>query len=111
MQRQRASLSAKSACFTLLAAVSLLLAVFVAISWSRGRTHFVWYSLRPSHGPGGFSYESPHAISLVVALLLPGVWTWWACRALRRRRMLIDSARQVCCVCGYDLRATPGRCP
>jgi hypothetical protein len=94
MQRQQMSFSAKSMCFTLVAAVSLMLAGLVAISWARGRAHFVWYSVRPSHGPGGVSYESPHAVALVIALLLPGVWTWWACRALRRRRTLIHPTRQ-----------------
>ena len=39
---------------------------------------------------------------------LPAVWAFkWARRRQRRRRR----ARGLCPRCGYDLRATPGRCP
>jgi hypothetical protein len=37
--------------------------------------------------------------------ILPAVWVWRRWRARARA----DSGR--CLVCGYDLRATPGRCP
>lgn len=33
--------------------------------------------------------------------------TWWVVAACRRRKR----KRGLCAVCGYDLRATPGRCP
>jgi hypothetical protein len=44
---------------------------------------------------------------LILALLAP-LPTIWLVSRLRRRRRLADN---LCPVCGYDLRATPGRCP
>jgi len=47
----------------------------------------------------------PHWFLLTACLPLPVVAVW-----LRRRRRLRTSAG-LCWRCGYDLRATPGRCP
>jgi hypothetical protein len=47
----------------------------------------------------------PLAYLFVPAAVAPAVWTW----ARQRRRMHARSGR--CVRCGYDLRATPGRCP
>ena len=50
----------------------------------------------------------PYWLLTVLTLVLPVTSTglWIKHRARRRRR-----ARGLCATCGYDLRATPGRCP
>jgi hypothetical protein len=61
-------------------------------------------------GPGEVQHRYrmvrvPYAALLVMALLLPatGTWRWW--RGWRRVR------RGLCQSCGYDMRASRGRCP
>ena len=58
-----------------------------------GITHFVFHA------------GIPHGLVAALAMILPAVSTWsWLRRRHRRRGGLCPS-------CGYDLRATPGRCP
>jgi hypothetical protein len=47
----------------------------------------------------------PLWFALLVTAVLP---LWWVARTLVLRRRL---SRGMCASCGYDLRATPGRCP
>ncbi|MGB7158498.1 MAG: hypothetical protein WBD40_10565 [Tepidisphaeraceae bacterium] len=47
----------------------------------------------------------PHWMIALLTALLPAAWLARSARARRRRR------RGHCSACGYDLRATPGRCP
>jgi hypothetical protein len=50
----------------------------------------------------------PHWV-VVVGLLSPASARFWM--IARRRRAAGRLGRNCCVVCGYDLRATPGRCP
>jgi hypothetical protein len=47
----------------------------------------------------------PHWMGVAAAAVLPAVW-WITSKRLERRR-----SRGLCLQCGYDLRATPERCP
>jgi hypothetical protein len=104
-----------------------------ASSGKREIVQWKWENLRPSmaawspeqlpHHFAGFGYESssspPSELfvygfrSLCVpawsqSLSLAIIPAWWIIRQRRTRRRL----RQGCCLhCGYDLRATPERCP
>lgn len=62
---------------------------------------FKWYR-GPTHASVGVPYWS-------AALLSVGLPVAWAVEWARRRRRRIAAGR--CAVCGYDLRASPQRCP
>jgi len=47
----------------------------------------------------------PHVLIVALAAVAP---VWWLAVARRRRRR---NRANLCPGCGYDLRATPGRCP
>jgi hypothetical protein len=57
--------------------------------------------------PVAWAVGVPHWAVTLLLLVLPARAGWKA-KALRRGRRL---ARGECAACGYDLRATPGRCP
>jgi len=95
--------------------------------WSRGRLgvgHQYWYDLpvRTFWNRIGFhefsggletSFGStsikgiamPAALPTLVLAILPGLWVGRAIRKLRRHKI------GLCPNCGYDIRATPQRCP
>ena len=50
----------------------------------------------------------PHWFVLIILLCVPAAWLL---RAVRRQRALRRAAQMLCPSCGYDLRATPERCP
>lgn len=69
---------------------------------------FVWMSDDLTPNPRYGSREMlavPHWLPALAALILPGVWLAFRVRASRNKRA------GVCEACGYDLRATPERCP
>jgi hypothetical protein len=71
--------------------------------WRRmgfGYTSIVGWSERP-----GYWLSAPHGALAVVFGVLPCSWLW---RWLRRRKR---AGLQTCPGCGYDLRASPHKCP
>ena len=80
-------------------------------------TGFIYFAKRPSDYADwthfGFDYQSDgklHSLSVphyAVSLPLGFLSVWLAMGVLRRRR----SAGTKCARCGYDLSATPDRCP
>jgi hypothetical protein len=112
---------------------------FLSADSSRGKIHLLYareFQLDRSHDPGwsvyskndeyllpvgrlGFAYHSfaaskpydctsvvfPHWAACVLLLVPPAGWLWPRMRLSRRL------PPDVCRRCGYDLRATPDRCP
>ncbi|HWE96828.1 MAG TPA: hypothetical protein VG269_22905 [Tepidisphaeraceae bacterium] len=68
---------------------------------------FSWYG---PGGPAGTSWRlfiTPIWFVWGLLMLLP--WRWWVMNRRGRRQWKIE--HEICLKCGYDLRATPGRCP
>jgi 4-amino-4-deoxy-L-arabinose transferase-like glycosyltransferase len=77
----------------------------IVTHWNR--TGFVGYSIRQPNGSLEFSLAVPFGLVTALTALLPVGWAAGRWR-LRRRRAKRDG---FCVGCGYDLRASPQRCP
>ena len=56
-----------------------------------------------------YSLTIPHWVPFVIFGFLPAVWL--SSISARRKRAQARLEKHCCVDCGYDLRATPGRCP
>jgi hypothetical protein len=67
--------------------------------------------LETYHGPPKFTEYSSHRLYFphwwfaATTSVLPAIWYW------QRRRQRVRTKLRRCVSCGYDLRATPERCP
>ena len=77
-------------------------------TWRYAGFHYSVFRDNPSSSIASYGYAVPHWF----LILLLGAAGWWAGRswllARRHRRRLAEG---LCVVCGYDLRASPDRCP
>jgi hypothetical protein len=81
---------------------------FLGFRWARGAyvsPFFYSATARPNDRDDMTILVIPHWALVAATLPLPVAWL------LRRRRALRRHGAGLCPSCGYDLRATPGRCP
>jgi hypothetical protein len=80
------------------------------IAWSKspGMFHFDVYRYADGHGGTLHVLTMPMWPLVLLTGLPPVVWIIYNRRYLRHRWRIL---RGHCLVCGYDLRATPDRCP
>ena len=75
------------------------------IGWHRGEFAFEGSSVLGNEPPTPYeAFTAPHWALALATIILPALWL---IRLGRRWRI----ADQHCTSCGYDLRATPDRCP
>jgi hypothetical protein len=79
---------------------------------SRGQLDIVRLTVRPVFGGGEVAFDPViselrirHWFMALCSVLLPLAWVYYGRRDLKRKN------ERVCTACGYDLRATPDRCP
>jgi hypothetical protein len=70
---------------------------------------FAWYE-RSYPGVTNAQAVAPFWSLQTVTAILPFAWTTARLRSILRRRHLLKNLH-LCSTCGYDLRATPHRCP
>ena len=90
--------------------------------WSQSRglirhESWVWYGFGfdrssetvKNNGPKYTNYYWAISLPLWLLAIVFGIWPWmrWRARRRKRRRLAVG----LCPRCGYDLRATPDRCP
>ena len=77
------------------------------VAWSTSQTHFLGFSYgRGPSAAGAYSVVAIPFCALVTGFMLPVFFLSWKRGQASRRKV-----RGLCPGCGYDLRATPERCP
>jgi len=76
------------------------------INFKLGKTNFEFATIKFDWQKDEFATIQTHLICpFILSALLPALWLVQRVRHRRRARL------GFCSVCGYDLRASPGRCP
>jgi hypothetical protein len=102
--------------FNGLTGLSLLISIATLAAWLSGwnviydplHSQLPYFSRDYWGSPQIYELPLSWGYFLVLSLLLPGLWLKRRLAELRSHRVI---AQGLCIMCGYDLRATPDRCP
>ena len=99
--------------FNLASAVSLALFLWLIMASRWGDARRFWIGSPFGHiGPFDAAHESDVGWLILALGVLPLLWVVVAARRTAKAAVKKERIDRGCCsVCGYDLRATPSRCP